>query len=332
MKKIPILIVDDRKENLLTLENLLDKPELELVRAESGNEALAKVFDYEFALILMDVQMPGMDGYETAELMRGSTRSKSIPIIFVTAARMDREHMFKGYDSGAVDYLFKPLEPQILRSKVDVFLELHRQRQQLEQKTRELDAKILELEVLQKELEEKNEKLEVLSSLDGLTGLFNRRYFDNNLLKEWKQALRAGSSLSLLLIDIDHFKNFNDFYGHIEGDDCLRKVAQGLYEALLRPIDIVARYGGEEFTAILPNTDLEGAEMVARRMMDNVAKLNIPHPASPVSERVTVSIGVTTMIPTNDQVAASLLDYADKALYEAKETGRNALRVRLVVR
>src|SRR3989339_1257874 len=101
MKKIPILIVDDRKENLLTLENLLDQPELELVRAESGNEALAKVFDYEFALILMDVQMPGMNGYETAELMRGSTRSKSIPIIFVTAARMDREHMFKGYDSGA---------------------------------------------------------------------------------------------------------------------------------------------------------------------------------------------------------------------------------------
>lgn len=332
MKKIPILIVDDRKENLLTLETLLDKPELELVRAESGNEALAKVFDYEFALILMDVQMPGMDGYETAELMRGSTRSKSIPIIFVTAARMDREHMFKGYDSGAVDFLFKPLEPQVLRSKVDVFLELHRQRQQLEGKTRELDAKILELEVLQKELEEKNERLEILSSLDGLTGLFNRRYFDDNLLKEWKQALRAGSSLSLLIVDIDHFKNFNDYYGHLEGDDCLRKVAQALYEALLRPIDIVARYGGEEFTAILPNTDVEGAEMVAKRMMDNVALLNIPHPASPVSEIITVSIGATTMIPTNDLAATSLLDYADKALYEAKETGRNTLCIRLVIR
>jgi len=331
MKKIPILIVDDRKENLLTLENLLDRPELELVRAESGNEALAKVFDYEFALILMDVQMPVMDGYETAELMRGSTRSKSIPIIFVTAARMDREHMFKGYDSGAVDYLFKPLEPHILRSKVNVFLELHRQRQQLEEKTRELDAKILELEVLQKELEEKNVKLEVLSSLDGLTGLFNRRYFDDNLKKEWKQAIRTGASLSLLIIDIDHFKNFNDHYGHLEGDDCLRKVAQALYEALLRPIDIVARYGGEEFTAILPNTDLDGAVMVARRMMKNVAELNIPHPASPVAGRVTVSIGATTMIPSIDQRATSLLDYADKALYEAKETGRNALRVRLAV-
>ena len=331
MKKIPILIVDDRKENLLTLENLLDKPELELVRAESGNEALAKVFDYEFALILLDVQMPGMDGYETAELMRGSTRSKSIPIIFVTAARMDREHMFKGYDSGAVDYLFKPLEPQILRSKVDVFLELHRQRQQLEEKTRELDAKILELEVLHKELEEKNEKLEVLSSLDGLTGLFNRRYFDENLRKEWKQAIRACDSLSLLIIDIDHFKKYNDYYGHLEGDDCLRQVALALYEALLRPTDIVARYGGEEFAAILPNTDVEGAEMVGRRMMESVAELNIPHQASPVADLITVSIGITTMMPTIEQAANSLLDHADKALYEAKETGRNTLCVRLPV-
>lgn len=329
MKKIPILIVDDRQENLLTLENLLDSPELELVRAESGNEALARIFDYEFALILIDVQMPGMDGFETAELMRGSARSKSIPIIFVTAARLEREHMFKGYDSGAVDYLMKPLEPVILRSKVNVFLELHRQRQQLEEKTRELDAKILELEVLHKELEEKNVKLEVLSSLDGLTGLFNRRYFDDNLKKEWKQAIRTGTAISLLIIDIDHFKNFNDHYGHLEGDDCLRRVAQALYEALLRPVDIVARYGGEEFTAILPDTDLDGAVMVGQRMMKNIAELNIPNPTSPDADKVTVSIGATTMIPAHGQPATFLLDLADKALYEAKENGRNTLRVKL---
>ncbi len=312
----------------MTLEALLDSPELELVRAESGNEALAKVLDFEFALVLMDVQMPGMDGYETAELMRGSTRSKSIPIIFVTAARMEQEHMFKGYDSGAVDYLFKPLEPYILRSKVGIFVELHRQRRQLEEKTRELDAKILELEVLQKELEEKNDKLELLSSLDGLTGLFNRRYFDANLVKEWKQALRTVSPLSLLIVDIDHFKGYNDHYGHLEGDDCLRKVAQALYEALLRPVDIVARYGGEEFTTILPNTDREGAEMVARRMMDHVARLDIPHQEGTVAGRVTVSIGATTLVPSGKLSANSLLEYAGKALYEAKEAGRNSLRIK----
>jgi diguanylate cyclase (GGDEF)-like protein len=329
MLKTPILIVDDRKENLLTLESLLDSPDLQLVRAESGNEALAKILDYEFALILMDVRMPGMDGYETAELMRGSARSRSIPIIFVTAARMDREHMFKGYDSGAVDYLFKPLEPQILKRKVGIFLELHRQRQQLEEKTRQLDAKVLELEVLHKELEEKNEKLELLSSLDGLTGLFNRRYFDDNLLKEWKQASRDNTPLSLLIVDIDYFKNYNDCYGHLEGDICLRKVAQALYEALLRPTDIVARYGGEEFTAILPNTGSDGVIKVAQRMMDHVVQLDIVHKESSVAEMVTVSIGASSVFPTGKLAVTSLLNRADKALYEAKEQGRNIFRMRL---
>ncbi len=329
MSKTPILIVDDRKENLLTLESLLDSPDLQLVRAESGDEALAKILDYEFALILMDVRMPGMDGYETAELMRGSARSKSIPIIFVTAARMDREHMFKGYDSGAVDYLFKPFEPQILKRKVGIFLELHRQRQQLEEKTRQLDAKILELEVLHKELEEKNQKLELLSSLDGLTGLFNRRYFDDNLLKEWKQASRDNTPLSLLIIDIDYFKNYNDCYGHLEGDICLRKVAQALYEALLRPTDIIARYGGEEFTAILPNTGSEGAVRVARRMMDHILQLEIVHQESSAAEIVTVSVGGSSVYPSGKIAVTSLLDRADKALYEAKEQGRNTYRMKL---
>lgn len=324
MRKTPILIVDDRKENLLTLEFLLQSPELELVRAESGNEALAKTLDYEFALILMSVRMPGMDGYETAELIRSSARSRSIPIIFMTAARMERDHVFKGSDSGAVDYLLKPLEPRIVKRKVGIFLELDRQRQQLEEQKRELDAKILELEVLHKELEEKNEKLELLSSLDGLTGLFNRRYFDHNLVKEWKQASRDKTPLSLLIIDIDYFKNYNDYYGHLQGDDCLRRVAQALYEALLRPIDIIARYGGEEFAAILPNTDGEGAENVANRMIELVVELAIAHKGSTVAEMVTVSIGGATMFPAAGQVAVtSLLERADKALYEAKERGRN---------
>ncbi len=203
--------------------------------------------------------------------------------------------------------------------------ELHRQ---LEEKTRELDGKNLELEVLQKELEEKNDKLEQLSSLDGLTGLFNRRYFDANLVKEWKQALRTHTPLSLLIVDIDHFKGYNDRYGHLEGDECLRKVAQALYEALLRPIDIVARYGGEEFTAILPDTDREGAELVARRMMEQVERLDIPHSGGAVTGRVTVSIGATTLVPSGRLSANTLLEYADKALHEAKEAGRNTLRIK----
>jgi diguanylate cyclase (GGDEF)-like protein len=323
MRKTQILIVDDRVENLLTLESLLDRPDLQLVRAESGNEALAKILDYEFALILMDVRMPGMDGYETAELMRGSTRSSAIPIIFVTAAPIDQEHMFKGYDSGAVDYLFTPIEPQLLKRKVGIFLELHRLRQQLAGKARELDGKILELEVLHSELEEKNEMLELLSSLDGLTGLFNRRYFDHNLIKEWKQASRDKTPLSLLIVDIDYLKNYNDYYGYQAGDDCLRKVGQLLYETLLRPTDIIARYGGEEFAVILPNTGSEGAEKVAERMIDCVARSGIAHNGSPVAEIVTVSIGAYSIFPKEQIDVISLLDSAHIALSEAKEKSRN---------
>lgn len=329
MRKTPILIIDDRRENLLPLEALLDNPSLQLVRVESGHEALVKILDYNFALILIDTRKPGMDGYEIAELMRGSVRSRSIPILFVTADRIDREYIFKGYNSGAVDYLVKPLEPQILKRKVGIFLDLHRTRQQLEEKTRELDAKILELEVLYKELEEKNEKLELLSSLDGLTGLFNRRYFDHNLLKEWKQAVRDKTPLSLLIVDIDYFKKYNDHYGPLEADDCLRKVAQSLYESLLRPTDIVARYGGEEFAAILPNTGREGAERVAHRMMDYVARLGIIHQGSLVDEMVTVSIGASSVFSAGKLSVTSLLDRADKALCEAKERGRNVFRMKL---
>ena len=328
MQKTSILIVDDQKENLLTLESLLDNSNLQLVCAESGDEALAKILDYEFALVLLAVQKSGMGGYEIAELIRGSVRSRSIPIIFVTAAPIEREHLFNGYELGPVDYLFKPFEPQILKRKIGLFLELHRQRQQLEKKTRELDAKILELEVLHKELEEKNEKLELLSSLDGLTGLFNRRYFDHNLVKKWKQAIRDKTPLSLLIVDVDYFKKYNDCYGPLEANDCLRKVAQALYEALLRPTDIVARYGGEEFTAILPNTGSDGAERVAQRMMDYVARLGISHQGSSVAEVVTVSIGATSVFSAGKLSVTSLLDHAQKALCQAKERGRNGFWMR----
>ncbi len=154
MKKISILAVDDRPENLLALETLLESPELEIVKAGSGDEALSKTIDHEFALILLDVQMPDMDGYETAELLRSVKKTSTIPIIFVTAANKEDYHVFKGYESGAVDYLFKPLEPVILTSKVRIFIELYKQRILLEEKTRELDAKVIELEALKLELEE----------------------------------------------------------------------------------------------------------------------------------------------------------------------------------
>lgn len=323
MNKIKILIVDDRPENLLVLESLIDDPCVELVKASSGDMALAAMFDHDFALVLLDVHMPGMDGYEVAELMRSSKKTRNIPIIFVTAEHKEKAQIFKGYDAGAVDYLFKPLEPLILKGKVGVFLELYAQRNELKKKTEELDSRLCELEELQQQLEETNEQLKLSSRKDGLTGLSNRRYFDEVYSKEWKRCLRFGEDLSVLLIDVDNFKSYNDQFGHLVGDDALREVATVLSKCIQRDVDIVARYGGEEFVVILPNTDLCGAENVADIIRRNIAACKIDHPENTPSCILTVSVGVATVKPRNGVSPESLLNEADMNLYRAKDEGRN---------
>ena len=323
MKKAKILIVDDRPENLLTLEHLLDAPDIEPIRATSGEQALDRTLDHDFALILLDVNMPGMNGYEVAELMRGSKRTRHIPIIFVTASRMESSQIFRGYDSGAVDYLFKPLEPAIFKGKVGVFLDLFRHREALREKTRELDGRLIELEELRRQLEESNKQLRLLSSLDGLTGLLNRRRFDEIYNEEWRRSIRNQTPLSLLLVDIDFFKAYNDTYGHLLGDSALRLVAGALDDASRRQVDKVARYGGEEFVAILPNTALQGAMQVAENMRRAVENLDIVHVASAIGSHLTISVGAATTVPEGAGSPLHLIARADSALYQAKEDGRN---------
>lgn len=325
--QLNILIVDDRPENLLTLEVLLDNPELNIVKAASGNEALGCLLQYEFALVLLDVQMPEMDGFETAELMRSTRKTKHIPIIFVTASHTEKQYIFKGYHSGAVDYLFKPLEPAVLNSKVDVFLELQRQKNQLQAKTRELDAKILELKEAQTQLKERNEQLKLLSSLDGLTHIHNRRRFDEVLQSEWQRAMRSREPLCLIMLDVDYFKAYNDHYGHPAGDFCLQRIAKALASVLKRPMDIVARYGGEEFCAILPGTDAEGGAKVAENLRRVVEQLGMEHAESAQLGYVTVSLGISAIVPCLETYSTDLVKAADKALYRAKSLGRNRCEV-----
>jgi len=318
-----ILIVDDRPENLLALEGLLDQFHIELIKANSGEEALAHTLDHDFALILLDVQMPGMDGFEVAELMRGNKKNKHIPIIFVTAASKASSHIFKGYESGAVDYLLKPLIPIVFQSKVGVFIELFAQKEALREKTQEFDRKLVELEELQQQLEETNEQLLMLSTTDGLTGLLNRRRFDEVFNEEWKRGIRSQSSLSLIILDIDHFKAYNDTYGHQVGDDCLREVTRTLSNIPLREMDKLARIGGEEFAIILPETDAEGAMQAAKRVRESIDELAIPHSSSASHRHLTISVGVSTVIPKAELSSRKLMEAADMALYEAKHTGRN---------
>lgn len=317
--KMNILIVDDRPENLLVLESILEGLDLNIIKATSGNQALGLMIEHDFALVLLDVQMPDMDGFETAELMRGSERTRHIPIIFVTAINKDQKCMFKGYEIGAVDYLFKPIEPLILKSKVKVFIELQKQKQLLEQQKRMLEEKVNELLLLQ----ELNYKLEHISTIDVLTGISNRRSFETIIQTEWKRAIRRSIPLSLIMIDIDHFKQFNDYYGHQEGDKCLRQVAEAIGSSIQRPGDFVARYGGEEFVVVLPETERDGALMVAERIRNNVESLAVKHGRSGVSQYVTVSLGISTLFPEKYHSVEELIRRADRALFQAKYFGRN---------
>lgn len=316
---INILIVDDKPENLLILEGFLDTIECNIYMARSADEALVFMQKYEFALVLLDVKIPLLDGFRTAELIRGSERSKSIPIIFITGRRIEQWSVFKGYEAGAVDYLLKPIDAGILKSKVTVFLDLYQQKKLLKIQAELLQSKTNEIT----ELKEVNINLENLSSLDGLTGIPNRRNFDKFIKMSWKNAIREQQPLSLIMVDIDYFKLYNDNYGHLPGDHCLIRVAKTLASTIERPIDLVARYGGEEFIVVLPNTDKEGALFVAERMRMNIEKLAIKHDHSYVADCVTVSLGVEDIIPRSSDSIADFLSSVDNALYLAKQEGRN---------
>jgi len=320
-EQVNILIVDDKPGNILVLEGILENLECNIITASSGNVALGLMLEYDFALVLLDVQMPEMDGFETATLMKGSERTKVLPIIFVTAISKEQWCIFKGYEVGAVDYLFKPIEPIVLKSKVKVFLELYEQKRLLKKQAELLEIRVKEL----LDLKQVNCYLENLSTLDGLTGIPNRRSFDQFIETSWKNAMREQLQLSLVMVDIDFFKDYNDNYGHLKGDDCLILVAKMLLSSIKRPIDFVARYGGEEFMAVLTNTGKQGALLVAERMKKGIEQLAITHDYSDVAAWVTVSIGVAEIIPQPTDSIMDLIKNVDQALYQAKQDGRNKI-------
>jgi diguanylate cyclase (GGDEF) domain len=321
-EEINILIVDDRLDNLLVLESLLEDIECKIVKANSGKEALELLQGQEFALVILDVQMPEMDGFNTAKLMRAKERTRYIPIIFMTAIHEEPWSILKGYEVGAVDYLFKPVELVILQSKVKVFIELYKQKQLLK-----IQAELLELRVKELlELKEANGRLENLSTIDGLTGIPNRRNFDNFIEMSWRNSAREQKPFSLIMADIDYFKAFNDNYGHLKGDDCLIMVAKTLSSCVKGPTDLVARFGGEEFIAVL-GTNKKGAIAVAERMRKSVEDLVIAHEYSQVSSHVTVSLGVVEIVANLSDSYHECIKNVDSVLYLAKQNGRNRVCV-----
>ncbi len=297
-----LLVVDDEPINIQVMHQIF-AADYQVFMATGGAQALAICKDNPPDLVLLDVVMPGMDGFEVCRQLKADDSTRNIPVIFVTAYN-DAAQETHGLDVGAVDFITKPVNPAVVRARVKTHLTLKFQ----------------------------SDMMRKLVFLDGLTGVFNRRHFDQQIVVEWARSARNASALSVIMIDVDFFKRYNDHYGHQAGDDCLRHIAMALQSALKRPADLVARYGGEEFVCILPDTRFDNAMHMARLLEQQVRALQIPHEKSDVSPIVTVSLGVAARSEpdantgdgagTADSSSAALLARADAHLYLAKSHGR----------
>lgn len=318
-----ILVVDDTPANLVAMRRLLAHAGAELYEAASGNEALALCLDHEFALILLDVNMPDMDGFEVASLLAETDQLHDAPVIFVTAAYADDLNRLKGYRSGAVDYIAKPINDAILQSKVRVFLELYTARVRLEQTLEELSERNdqLQLEILERERAEAQVRHQ--ATHDMLTGLPNRTLFHDRLNTAMQRAADGGHGFALALLDIDGFKGINDSYGHPAGDALLQAIAARL-KLNLRVGDTVARLGGDEFALIIDQ--LTDTPVLLERCEQLGAGLAEPYPLSgrqgSFVAHVSASIGIARWSPQTASDEA-LIQAADRALYQAKEGGKN---------
>ena len=312
-----ILIVDDTPENLTVLRQMLTEHDYRVRPALSGEIALKAVKADIPNLILLDIMMPGMDGFEVCSKLKSEARTSDIPVLFISALN-EAEDKIKGFQVGGVDFITKPFNTAEVLARVETHLSLRNMHLQLL-------GEIEERKRAEKALEKANRELDQLASLDGLTKIANRRQFDLHLQQEWKRLRREQVPISIILCDIDYFKRYNDAYGHVAGDKCLKQVAQGIRRAVKRPADLVARYGGEEFAVILTNTDIEGAVKVAEEIRKEINLLKIPHVHSEVSQHVSISMGVSSMIPDRPDGPEAFINDVDQLLYQAKEAGRDRI-------
>lgn len=288
-----VLVVDDEKQNRDLLAALL-KDDCRVILAKNGAQALERTATQKPDLILLDVLMPDVSGLEVIQTLKNDDDTRQIPVIFISALDSPADEE-RGLDLGAVDYITKPFHPSIVRKRVRNHLQSIHHRHLLEN----------------------------LAMIDSLTEIANRRRYNEALDNEWRRCGRSSSPLSLAIVDVDHFKAYNDRCGHAEGDLVLRQIAQSLSSFIRRPGDLVARYGGEEFVLLLPDTDASAAERLAGEIIASVEARQIPHPASPVSPFITISLGGITMTPLGGHPDPRFFQEADAALYAAKAERRN---------
>jgi diguanylate cyclase (GGDEF)-like protein len=289
-----ILVVDDEPLYLDLIADILGS-DYEILFATDGMAALDVVAYRLPHLVLLDLMMPGIDGYEVQKRMRADRRTCDIPIVFITGLG-DVAAETKGLQMGAADYITKPISPELLRARVNTQIKVKLTR----------------------------DKFALLSETDGLTGLANRSQFDSMLAYEYARHMRSGTELSLIMLDIDQFKAFNDTYGHVRGDECLRQIARAMTTIASRATDLVARYGGEEFVLLLPETHLKGAVILAEKVRNCINDLAIPHIRS-CAGHVTASLGVASVRLLPGNPITDIVEKADAQLYAAKAGGRNQM-------
>lgn len=314
--KIRVLLVDDQKMIAEGIKRMLtEETDIGFYYCNDPAKAIESAIKINATVILLDLVMPDIDGITLVRFLRANQLTKDIPVIMMSS-KEDPETKRDAFSHGANDYLVK------LPEQIELIARIRAHSKQYILQI-ERDAAFYALREMQRQLEITNSELQRLSSTDTLTGLANRRIFDETLKKEWRRAFRDNTWFTVLMIDIDHFKLFNDHYGHQAGDEALHRVAQGLDTIIRRPGDLLARYGGEEFGVILANANIEGAQAISQRFIDVVQNLNINHINSTTSDRITISVGSASVIPTKQYSPEIVLQSADKALYEAKDKGRN---------
>lgn len=322
-----VLLVDDQAMVGEAIRRMLaEEPDIEFHYCQEPAQAVGKANEVRPTIILQDLVMPDVDGYALLKFYRKNAATSGTPVI-ILSSREDPKDKRQAFENGANDYLVKLPDKIELIARIRAHSKSYLLQLQRDEAYREMQKLQEQLTESHKKLEENNAILQRLSTMDGLTGIANRRHFDEMLLTQWKIGFREKKTLAVIMMDIDFFKKYNDGYGHQGGDDCLKGVAKTLNASLHRPGDFIARYGGEEFVVILPNTDAKGAAEVAECLRANVQAANIPHAYSAVANHVSVSLGVAAMQPDEASTPADLLAKADEALYKAKEQGRNRYAV-----
>lgn len=294
-ERLKVLVVDDEKSNLKILSEIL-KEDADIILATNGSQAIKKTMQFMPDIILLDVVMPDMDGFEVIEQLKNDPRTSLIPVIFITSLS-DATHEEKGLAMGACDYIQKPFNTAIVQARVKLHLQLARQRAILEH----------------------------VANIDPLTSIANRRRYEEVFDIEWRAAVREKNTLTLVVIDIDYFKQYNDHFGHAGGDSALVSVAQVLSENLRRAKDFIARYGGEEFVVLLPNTSQEKAFDIVEGCRRAVQGLKIKQSDEIEREYLSVSIGGVSYVPSQECRPFKVFNMADDALYKAKKQGRNCI-------